>query len=228
MSRNKRIRVGGLAVVAAVGLMALAGAGTASASTVLCTSHTTWCSGTDVLPSGSYIDGVVNTEPGYSGTSFVLEDSLLGKIVCSYAHIGGQTTAVSGNPLPAHGESYTPPAACVKYTYSFHNPQPSAEACTEFSISNPPATITAKGSGDGTMTVGTSAQHFSLSFTCRVSQENTTYKCTYGSESVAYQITSSEVAINEAPLTREAGGCIGSAKLTVHAQNFGSVSVSSI
>jgi hypothetical protein len=220
---KKTLKLGGLTIVAMLAITASIGVGSASAATVLCNTNQSPCQAANILPSGTNVYGVVSPEG--EDTSFTLVDEFNGKVTCSFAMLGGQTTAVSGSPLSAKSESYTPPSSCVKYSYVFN--KPSAETCTAMSVAKPPASIVATGGGSGIMTVGTSSQHFSISYTCRVSQESLTYSCTYGSSGVNYIVGAAGFSIVNAKLTLEAGGnCLKNATLNVTGRELDGVYIS--
>jgi hypothetical protein len=87
----KHLKILGLAIVAALAVMALAGAASASAS-VLCSTNTNPCTGTK-YPSGTKISSSLKT-----GTTATLTTSI-GNVVCKKSTVGGVTTNAE-----AHGE----------------------------------------------------------------------------------------------------------------------------
>jgi hypothetical protein len=223
---RKVLKVGGFSVIAIMAVAVSIGVASASAATVLCSANQSPCQSANIKPSGTNVFGVVSPEG--EDTSFTLVDEFNGKVSCSYAMVGGQTTAASGSPLPAKAESYTPPSSCRKYSWVLH--EPSTETCTEMSISKPPASIVASGGGSGIMTVGTSSQHFSISYKCRESHEsNRLFACTYGSSGVNYTVGAAGFSIVNAKLTLESeagSGCLKNATLNMAGRELDGVYVS--
>jgi len=88
----KYIKMMGLAVVAAMAVMAMAGAGTASANGTACTTNTSPC--TSLLANGTKLSAQLK-----SGTHATLTSSL-GNVTCKKSTVGG----VINNASTAHGE----------------------------------------------------------------------------------------------------------------------------
>jgi hypothetical protein len=89
----KYLKILGLAAVAAMALMAVAGAGTASA-TELCTVNTSPCPAASKYNSGTVIEA--------SSTNATLTSSL-GNVVCTGSSIKGTTTSSGGSKLSVEG-----------------------------------------------------------------------------------------------------------------------------
>jgi hypothetical protein len=186
-------------LIAAVAILALAAfaSSSASAQTVLCKKNESPCVKANTFPSGTGLGGVVNTETSKE-TYFKLKLSSGLELICGNGVFGGTSTAEGGNPLPAQSGLSINAGKC-KFAGS-------TASCSEFTGTEPAATISATGSGNGTFVAGTSGKHMSFSFKCKY---NSSFEanCTYGSAAVSYQFsaTKDQLSATNASLAKEAG-----------------------
>jgi hypothetical protein len=123
----------GLAVIAALALMAVAGVSSAAARTVICKTAETACSEANTYGSGTSLKA--------ASTAVTITTSL-DAISCTASALEGETTAVSGEPLPATFSGW-----------SLESCQRNEKACTTGSAEHLPysASITSVGGGNGTV-----------------------------------------------------------------------------
>jgi hypothetical protein len=185
----KHLKVLGLAAVAALALMAMVGAGAASAAKVCSTSGAgEACTSGKVLASGTKLDATLK-----GGTVAELASSF-DNIACRDSTVSGQIT--SGMTGTGDIESMT----FGNCTDSFGN---ACTASTSASSSNKwPATTSATGSGNGTMTVSNVTGEFNCP----------TGACVYKTASATTTVTGGEpatITASKVGLTFESGsfGC---------------------
>jgi len=134
----KQVKMLGLAAVAALGLMAMVGAGTASA-TELCSTNTSPCTGT-VYTSGTAVSAQLK-----AGTTANLTNPI-SNVICQKSTTTGKTTSSGGKGSPVTGTIESLGFTECKTA--------SGVACTVKTTNIPySASITATGSGNGTLTV---------------------------------------------------------------------------
>lgn len=134
----KQFKMLGLAAVAALGLMALAGAGTASA-TELCSTNTSPCTGT-VYTSGHGVSAQLK-----AGTTANLTNPI-SNVICQKSTTAGKTTNTGSK-----GVAVTGTIESLGFTEC---KTASGVACTVKTLNIPyAASIVATGSGNGTLTV---------------------------------------------------------------------------
>lgn len=221
----RRIRISAALALAALAALAAFASASASARTVLCKENESQCSKANILPSGTVVGQVVETNR-HEGNSFQIKSSSGFTFECSYALLGAKTTAESGSPLPAAGEGYLNPSLCNLRAFAGeHN------ACTQAEMTTPPATIVATGGGNGTLTLGTAEQHMSFSFTCVTGA--TEYTCKYGASSVPLKVEPKTYAITakEVALTRESSAnavCGATAKFNASGELYEDLFISEV
>jgi hypothetical protein len=136
----KQLKLFGLAAVAALGLMAMAGAGTASA-TELCSTNTSPCTGT-VYTSGTAVSAQLK-----AGTTATLTNTI-SNVICQRSTTTGRTTSTGGKGLAVTGT--------IESLGFTECRTASGVSCTVRTVHIPyAASITATGSGNGTLTVRT-------------------------------------------------------------------------
>src|SRR4051794_37824167 len=135
----KQFKMLGLAAIAALGLMVMVGAGTASA-TELCSTNTSPCTGT-VYTSGTTVSAQLK-----AGTTAVLTNPI-SDVICTKSTTTGKTTSNGGGK----GVPVTGKIESLEFTGCQTR---SGVACTVKTLNIPySASITATGSGNGTLTV---------------------------------------------------------------------------
>jgi len=145
-----------------------------AAYTVLCKVNQTPCSEANTLPAGSYLPGVIN--PAIEGTNFSLKMSGGLTIACSAGLFGAKSLAVEDSPLAAQAEALFLGKNCTV----------AKQACSYATASQPPASIAGTGSGNGTVTFGTSKEHQSFTVTCNFFGNE--FTCTYGSAAAQFNL----------------------------------------
>ena len=164
----------GICVIAALATMAVAGAGTASATT-LCKTSEDPCGAANRYPSATKL----GTELA-SGSKFVLSAKGAAILECSKSTMEGTTSAVSGSPLPLQIKGFTL-GLCFG-------------ACTKFGGVTPWES-SLEGSGGGAATLNMNGVTFQLSG-CSFG-----LKCSYaGNVKAAVSGSPPQVAIENAPL----------------------------
>jgi len=134
----KQFKMLGLAAIAALGLMVMVGAGTASA-TELCSTNTSPCTGT-VYTSGTAVSAQLK-----AGTTALLTNTI-SNVICQKSTTAGKTTSSGGKGLAVTGTIESLTFTECKTA--------SGVACTVKAVNLPySASITATGSGNGTLTV---------------------------------------------------------------------------
>jgi len=134
----KQVKMLGLAAVAALGLMAMTGAGTASA-TELCSTNTSPCTGV-MYPPGTAVS--VQLKPGTVATW----TNPIANVTCQKSTIGGKTTSTGAKGVAVTG-------AIESLAFS-ECKTASGVACTMRTANLPyAASFTATGGGNGTLTV---------------------------------------------------------------------------
>lgn len=193
----KHLKMLGVAAVAAMGLMAFIGAGTASA-TELCSTNTSPCTGT------KYLSGTSVSAQLKSGTSAVLTSSIT-TVTCKKSTVTGKTTSSGGKGVAVSGE-----ITGLTFTECTTT---NGTACTVNSVNkNYSASIVATGGGNGTLTVkkGTGAGNPGASVQCGF-----LINCTFTAAEPALSVTGGNPAIakaNAIPLERSGGICPSEAK----------------
>jgi len=134
----KQFKMLGLAAVAALGLMAMVGAGTASA-TELCSTNTSPCTGT-MYPAGTVVSAQLK-----AGTVANLTNPI-SNVICQKSTTAGKTTNT--------GEKGVAVTGTIESLTFTECKTASGVACTVKTLNIPySASITATGSGNGTLTV---------------------------------------------------------------------------
>jgi len=184
----KHIKMMGLAIVAALALTAIAGAATASASAVLCSTNTDPCTGTK-YGSGTKISAQLK-----SGTHATLTTSTT-NVTCTKSTVAGSTNTAEG-----HGEIST---------FSFSGcTTSSGTACTVKAVNlNYTATANPSGGGNGTLTVspGPKGGNPGASVEC-----GALINCTFTVSSITLGVTGGNpatIVANNEPLERTGGFC---------------------
>jgi hypothetical protein len=134
----KHIKMLGIAVVASLAVMGVAGVASASANAILCSTNTNPCTGTK-YGSGTKISAQLK-----SGTHATLTTSIT-NVTCTKSTVAGSTTNAEG-----HGEIST-------FTFSGCTSS-NGTACTVKAVNlNYTATAKASGGGNGTLTISPKA-----------------------------------------------------------------------
>jgi hypothetical protein len=162
----KHMKMLGLCLVAAMALMALVGAGTASA-TKLCKENKTPCPAGSTITSGTAIKGQL-----VAGTEAVFTTSLL-TVKCPESTIEGKTTNAGGGAgVNVKGEITA---------VSWKNCKSGSTACTTTALGLPWLSEVSGSAGSGTMTVSKVAGKFTCSVTCEYEAASAATSVTGGS-----------------------------------------------
>jgi hypothetical protein len=186
----KHIQTMGLAIVAALALMAIVGAASASASAVLCSTNTSPCTGTK-YGSGTKISAQLK-----SGTHATLTTSIT-DVTCTKSTVGGVTNTAEG-----HGE-------ITSFTFSGCTAASNGSTCTVKTL-NLNYTATAN-PGSLTITPGPKGGNPGATVECPGALIN----CTFTTSSITLGVTGGNPAIISASnesLQREGGFCPSEAK----------------
>lgn len=142
----RNLKILGLAVVAVTALMALGGTSSAfAANTKLCKENVTTCPTAQIYPSGTVLKGETKTTPTYTETKAAELVTNLGTVLCD-STVEGKTTAKEGAPLPGEITALT-------FTNCSITVSGQTTSCTVTTLHLPyPSSITATGSGNGTLT----------------------------------------------------------------------------
>jgi len=194
----RRIKIPIAATVSALALLALGGAGSASAATVLCAEAETPCAKANTAPSGTGFGWKVYPKE-LAGTSFSVKPSSGMTIKCTNVYVVSHTTAISGEPLPGAVEgSNSWIKECGNTPFGFE--------CTAATMNAPPVSITATGSGNGTVKIGNIFQPLVISTTCQAFNVPP-YTCSWTGYAVPFQMTggAEEMVAKEAALVTGEG-----------------------
>lgn len=142
--------------------------------TVVCSSWDTVCPTANILPSESVFSAGINSET-LSETAFELKIGSTGlKVKCTYGGVWAETMAAVGSPLAADGRGEF---------WNCNLPAINNSSCQNLSDAAP-AAIEAGENGDGTLTLGDSGHHFSLTVDCVA--QGSAFTCEYSSASVPF------------------------------------------
>jgi len=190
----KNLKMLGLAAVAAMALMAMVGAGTASA-TELCSTNTSPCTGT------KYLSGTTISAQLKAGTGAVLTNSI-SNVTCKKSTVDITTTSSGGSGVAVTGTApKTTGLTFSECTNSF------GETCTAEVVDLPySGSVTATGKGNGSMTVQADGSgNPGAKVVC-----GSLINCTFKTASATLTVTGGNPAIaaaNAIELTREGGFC---------------------
>jgi hypothetical protein len=191
----------GLAVIAALALTAIAGATSASASTVLCSENASTCKAASTYASGTTIEASLK-----SGTKFVIatEAAPLGNPTCGKSTLTAKTSAKNG--LDSYGGL---PVEITGLTLS-----ECASPCTKGEVSGlhplHDSGLVHTGGGNGTMTASGSSLGGDPQF--KFSSCPFGAVCYYTAKSIPFSFEGgnpSSLVAKEAPLTRGSGSSFG-------------------